>query len=180
MPTGNPARSATTPKARRRRSARGYSYLLLLFVLALAGAGLAALGTQWQISAQRERETELLFRGQQFREALRRFQQASPAGQPTLPQSLDELLVDRRAPLPRHHLRRLFADPFTGQPDWVLLRDRSGAIFGLHSRSDRPALRTQGLPVRICAERAVPTVGDWCFQVDLVTPSPRPISRTLP
>ncbi len=156
MPIGKPGR---LPR-------RGATYLLLLFLLALAGVALAQLGTQWRQAAQRDRELELLFRGQQISDALRRYRQATPAGQPAGPGTLDELLDDRRGAVPRHHLRRLFTDPFTGQADWLLLRDSSGAIVGLHSRSNQTALRSHRLPVAVTPQRTAPTVGDWHFQID--------------
>ena len=119
MPSGSRrARWGGRRRARRQRGPRGFTYLLLLFMLALLGAALAAWGTSWQVAAQRERETELLFRGGQIQEALQRFHDQTPSGQAPLPQTLDELLADTRWPVPRHHLRRLYADPFTGQADW--------------------------------------------------------------
>ncbi len=128
---------------------RGFTYLLLLFGLAIGSAGLATLGPQWQQAAQREREAELLFRGLQLRDALQRFHDQAPDGQHAWPRTLDELLSDQRRPEPRHHLRQLFADPFTGRADWVLLRDAEGGIRGVHSRSERPLLRRAGLPAGV-------------------------------
>ncbi len=147
MPIGEPGRPGAG--LRRPPPGRGFSYLLLLFSLAIAGAGLATLGTQWQQAAQREREAELLFRGLQLRDALQRFHDQAPEGQPLLPQSLDELLADRRRPEARHHLRRAWTDPFTGEADWVLLRSADGGITGLHSRSSRPVLRIADLPAGV-------------------------------
>lgn len=144
MPTGERPASL-----RRRPLARGFTYLLLLFGLAIAGVALAALGTQWQVVAQRERETELLFRAIQIRDALQRFHDQTPDGQARLPRTLDELLSDARWPVPRHHLRRLYADPFTRAADWQLLREAGGGIVGLHSRSAQPALRQQALPAGV-------------------------------
>ncbi|PTT85495.1 general secretion pathway protein, partial [Pelomonas sp. HMWF004] len=99
---------------------RGFSYLAVLFLVAITAAALAALGQAWSTAAQRERERELAFRGGEIAQALLRYQAASPVpGQ--FPAALEDLLEDRRGPVPRHHLRRLYADPFTGQPDWVLV-----------------------------------------------------------
>lgn len=165
MPTGKPRIARPDAAAPPKRPTRGFTYLLLLFGLALGGVGLARLGTQWQVAAQRERETELLFRGLQIRDALQRFQAQTPTGQPALPQQLDELLTDTRAPEPRHHLRRLYADPFTGQPDWVLLRDATGGILGVHSRADRPALRRHGLPPGIHDGSSEVAVSQWRFAI---------------
>lgn len=147
---------------------RGATYLLLLFVLAAAGAGMAALGEQWALAAQRERETELLFRGHQFSQALADWRDQSPAGLPAeqrAPLALQALLVDERSVPPRHHLRQLYADPFTGQPDWVLLLDAQGRITGVASRSRRPALRRVGVVLRSDADESRPAVGDWLFMI---------------
>ena len=142
MPTGE-----RPPRARpRRRAPQGFTYGLLLFSVALMGAALAGLGTQWQVAAQREREAELLFRGLQIRDALQRFHALTPAGARPLPLALDELLADDRGLEPRFHLRRLYADPFSGQADWALLRLADGGIVGVHSRSQRTALRQHDLP----------------------------------
>lgn len=157
------------------RHTRGFSYLLLLFMLAILGAALAGWSTAWQVGGQRERELELLFRGLQIREALQRFHDTTPTGQPALPQALDELLADQRGQPVRHHLRRLYGDPFTGLPDWALLRDEAGGIVGLHSRSVRPALRRQGLPAGVrMPDNPTPKVSDWIFIIDVAaTPAAR-------
>jgi type II secretory pathway pseudopilin PulG len=161
------------PTCERRRRApavlprRGFAYLGLLFLLVIGGAALAALGSHWQQQARREREAELLFRGCQLRDALQRYAAATPAGQPRAPQRLDELLSDQRGEPPLHHLRRLWPDPFTGQPDWVLLRDARGGIVGLHSRSQQPALRRQGLPPGVpVPAQGLPRLADWRFIAD--------------
>lgn len=177
-----PRRQAPQGRAPRRgglrHRVRGFSYLLLLFMLAILGAGLVGWASSWQVGAQRERETELLFRGLQIRDALQRFQDATPAGQPALPQALDDLLADHRGPSVRHHLRRLYADPFTGQPDWALLRDEAGGIVGLHSRAQRPALRRQALPAGVpMPENPTPNVSDWIFIIDVAAP---PAARSSP
>lgn len=159
-----------------RRTCRGFSYLLLLFCLALTGAALAALGSSWQQAAQRSREAELIFRGGQIRDALQRYHDNSPPGQPRLPETLTALLADQHGGQPRHHLRRLWADPFTGQPDWRLLREASGpGIVGVRSRAQQPALRRHDAPplaqpAAAGPERPTPAdrpprVGDWLFTI---------------
>ncbi len=142
---------------------RGFTYLLLLFMMAVVGAGFATVGEQWAIAGQREREAELLFRGAQFSQALASWRDAARAGQPMAPLSLQDLLVDVRDSPPRHHLRRLFTDPFTGQADWDLLLDAQGRVTAVASRSRQPALRRVAVSLRDGADDQSPAVGDWLF-----------------
>ncbi|MEJ6005720.1 type II secretion system protein [Paucibacter sp. AS339] len=111
----------------RRAKSRGFTYLWLLFVIALGGVALAALGQRQQTLQQREREAELRFRGTAIAQALASYAHATPAGANPLPQRLEDLLEDRRSGATRRHLRRLYADPFTGRPDWVLLIGQTAA-----------------------------------------------------
>jgi type II secretory pathway pseudopilin PulG len=143
------------------------------------------MGQQWTVAQQREQEAELLFRGQEFSRALALYRDSTPAGQATAPLTLAELLADTRQSPPRHHLRRLYTDPFTAQADWVLMRDTAGRIQALHSRSPRPALRrlpASGLRDGAPVERQA--VGDWIFLPAGATlpasASPVPVPPALP
>jgi type II secretory pathway pseudopilin PulG len=126
------------------KSLRGYTYIGVLLLVALLSAGLAATGQSWSQAAQRERERELQFRGQEILAAIKSYVAATPAGQaPQDPVSFDDLLLDRRSLIPRHHLRRIYIDPFTLKPDWVLVPAPAGlnGFKGVHSASERPLLR---------------------------------------
>jgi hypothetical protein len=172
MPTGGLHR----PAARAGHGQeRGATYLLLLFMLAIMAAGMAAMGTQWAVAAQRERETELLFRGAEFSRALASWRDATPAGQPTSPLLLEELLEDQRGTTARHHLRRLYADPYTGAADWELLRGADGRIVAVASRARLPALRRVHKPLRAGADPEKPSLGDWIFEA---TPRPADPGKT--
>lgn len=151
---------------------RGLTYLLLLFILAIGGAGMAALGERWQIAAQREREAELHFRGGQFSQALASWRDTPAAGRQSAPLTLEDLLADERVSPPMHHLRQLYADPFTGQADWELLRNPQGLIVAVASRSRQPALRRQGMELRAGSNPSEPAVGDWLFAADPPEASP--------
>ena len=108
MPTGKSAQS-------------GFTYLFVLMLIALIGMGLVAAGTLWSTESQRDREADLLFIGDQYRQAIRSYYELEPA-QPRLPQSIDELLEDNRRPNVVRHLRRAYRDPFTGEA-FALIRE---------------------------------------------------------
>lgn len=48
----------------------GFTYLTILFVMAIAGVILAEVGINWTQDSQREKERQLLFVGNQFRQAI--------------------------------------------------------------------------------------------------------------
>jgi type II secretory pathway pseudopilin PulG len=178
MPTGD-----FVPRGRRRS---GFAYMGLLMLLALLGAALGEAGQVWRTQAQREREAELRFRGEQIRLAIVRYRAATrPAAWPP---SLEALLEDRRGGRVRHHLRRLWTDPFTGAADWVLLPPPAAAaqaaagapaavfvagaagqagVAGVRSRSDVLRLGDPATP----AAGPNPRVSDWRFEV-AAGPSP--------
>ena len=102
----------------------GATYLLLLVAVALMSLVAATALSAGHSLAQRDKETELLFIGAQFRAALLSFEQSTPPGGRPRPTSLDQLLRDDRTPQPRRHLRRIFVDPISGFDEWGLVKDR--------------------------------------------------------
>lgn len=164
---------------------RGFTYLAVLFLVALTAAGLAALGQAWSTAAQRDRERELEFRGQEIARAMRSYFRATPTPPQQYPASLQDLLEDRRGPVPRRHLRRLYADPFTGQPDWVLLpaQGQTDRFNGLHSRSSQPLLRTlfpDGSTANTAEQRVFLAEADAVAAPGLQMPAPAASAASVP
>jgi len=123
----------------------GFTYVALLAAIVIIGIVLSAAGQYWSTALQREREAELLFRGEQYRLAIERYYAAKPP--PTLPASLENLLKDDRFPQAKRHLRRLFKDPITGE-DFAVIRDKAlgNRIIGVHSTSERTPIKQEGFP----------------------------------
>lgn len=137
-----------TPSVTRRqpcvRHDHGVMLLALLISLALSGIALMGAVDVWTLQRQREREQQLLYAGDQYRQAIRRYYYAAPAGTPrTLPISLELLLEDDRYPIPVRHLRRLYPDPITGQAEWGLLR-AGDRIDGVYSMSEARPVKQAG------------------------------------
>ncbi len=124
----------------------GFTYLWLLFILAVGSATAAALAERQSTAVLRDRETELLFRGQAIASAIASYWQATPGKDKALPASLQDLVDDRRGDTARRHLRRIYVDPYTGRDDWVLLKDDATGLVGVHSRASVRAFKTAGLP----------------------------------
>lgn len=128
----------------RLRKQRGFTYLLVLFFVAITGAGLAAASQLWVTAAQRDREAELIFAGNEMRLAIGRYYEATPGGMKQYPPTLGVLLKDPRFPEVRRHLRRLYADPITGTTEWVPIKAPQGGIMGVASAAEDAPLKRSG------------------------------------
>lgn len=93
------------------RGQQGYAMVALLVALSVMAVLMTAAMPTWRQAAQREKEAELVFRGQQYARAIGLFQKK--AGPGVLPPSIDAL-VDG------HYLRKKYMDPITGQDFDVL------------------------------------------------------------
>jgi type II secretory pathway pseudopilin PulG len=160
------------------RAAGGFTYLLVLFAVAALGLSLAGTGEVWRTVAQREREAELLFIGNQFRQALASYHSQSPDGTPRYPAQLEDLLVDPRLPSQRRHLRRIYRDPMTHSFDWGLVRV-GGRIVGVHSLSTSPTLKT-AFDERDADLQGAAQYDQWVFRPVAASPAPPPAPGQAP
>lgn len=129
-----------------RRAQSGFTYLMLIWWVAISGVMLAALADNWSHAMRRQREAELVFRGEQIRKAIEAYHQVIvPGGASQWPTQLEDLLEDRRGPVVVRHLRRLWPDPITGDAAWGLLKEGTG-IKGVYSTSPaRPLAGPEGV-----------------------------------
>jgi type II secretory pathway pseudopilin PulG len=135
----------------------------LLLLLMLASIGLMAAIEVWSTTRQREQESELLFVGEQYRQAIRHYFYTAPPGQArVLPARLEQLLTDDRAAVPVHHLRRLYPDPVTGSAEWGLVLVGS-RIAGVHSLSENTPLKQTGFLAVQAAFEARSSYREWDF-----------------
>lgn len=111
----------------------GFTYLGVLVAVAVLWAGLAGIGQVWSATAQRQRERELEWIGQQYVQAIASYYHSSPGGANKFPPSLEALLSDTRFPFVKRHLRRIYSDPFTGKSEWGLMRHTDGTVIGVYS-----------------------------------------------
>jgi type II secretory pathway pseudopilin PulG len=145
------------------RCVRGFSYIGLLILIALMGIGLAFAGEVWHATAQREKERELLFVGDQFRSAITSYYEGSPGGVKKFPDALEDLVEDRRYPTTKRHLRKIFYDPMTGDRQWGLVESPTGGIMGVYSLSEREPRKIDGFRVRDEAFIGAASYAEWKF-----------------
>jgi type II secretory pathway pseudopilin PulG len=139
----------------------GYALITALLLLVIASLAVTLAVQKAQTGAQREREAELLFVGDQFRQAIRAY--ASAPGLPSqYPEALEDLLADKRWPVTRRYLRRIYMDPVMGKADWELDKAQ-GRIVGVHSPSERAPLRHAGFSQDDAAFEQAETYADWRF-----------------
>ena len=141
----------------------GFTYIGLLIVIALIGVALAGTGIVFHAQSQREKEKELLFAGDQVRRAIGQYYERSPGADKRFPQSLEDLLLDKRYPATQRYLRRIYRDPMTGSPEWGLVRTPDQRIIGVYSRSEKSPMKTANFPARYAEFADKQNYSEWKF-----------------
>lgn len=126
------------------RRERGFTYLMALFALGIVALVAVRAVPLVETFEQREKEDELLFIGQQFREAIKSYYESTPGTVKRYPARLEDLLLDRRFVGVKRHLRRIYVDPMTQKAEWGLVRDSDGSIIGIHSLADNVTIKRGG------------------------------------
>jgi type II secretory pathway pseudopilin PulG len=99
----NPGRRSTDPE-------RGIVLLAVLFMVALILIALAVAAPQMAKSIQRDKELELLHRGNQYKRAIKLYYRKYGS----YPASIDQLMNTNQI----RFLRKRYTDPMTGKDDW--------------------------------------------------------------
>jgi type II secretory pathway pseudopilin PulG len=178
---GRPSRVGKVATQRPNVRQSGFTYLGLLFAIVLMGLMLTLAARVWTTTEQRERETQLLFIGHQFRMAI----SAYYANGHQYPRALSDLLADNRFPVPKRYLRRLYPDPMTGRPDWTVVFAADGVgIQGVSSSSTLRPIKRAGFQLidatfadqdRYCAWRFLYTPERYSYKG-----APAPDSTPVP
>ena len=152
----------------------GFTYLALLVAVIIIGISLGAVTRYWSNISLREKEEELLFRGDQYRKAIQSYTSAIP-GRTEFPQSIDDLLQDNRTAALTRHLRQKYKDPISGE-DFVEIRDQvTRRITGVNSPSDKEPLKQANFPEQDKDFEGKKKYSDWRF-----TYTPQPGQPGLP
>ena len=146
-----------------RLNRKGFTYLAVLMLLMIMEIMLGAVGQSWRTVMQREREEELLFRGQQIKDAIKDWQTPRPGSHPPTPlNELKDLVLDPRTPTTKHRLRRLYTDPMTGK-EWTIIKDPTKGIVGVASTSQGKPLKIGGFPDELKDFTGKNSYSEWQF-----------------
>jgi len=110
---------------------------MLMFAVFIITLGLLVAVPVWQTELQREKEEELIFRGNQYVEAVRLYVQKNPGRYPA---SLKELL-DKKC------IRKLYKDPLGPGGQWNVIL-----------AAGKPAAGQAGQEVLVAPERVLPAI----------------------
>ena len=155
-------------KYKKRQS--GFTYLTILFAIAIAGVVMANTGVDWSHEAQREKETELLFVGDQYRQAIALYYQRTPGAIKRYPTKLEDLLTDTRYNPPQHYLRKLYRDPIMNQKQWAIITAPEGGIMGVRSLSEASAIKNTNFGYADMSFEDKSKYSDWQFIYTPQTP----------
>ena len=173
----------------------GFSYMGLLAIIAIAGIGMAGTGIVWHQDAQREGEKELLFIGEQYRNAIASYHKDGPDGAKQFPATLNDLVLDKRFASPKRHIRQLYDDPFYNSANvkrktselfsldsnesskntqWGLVLQES-RITGVHSLSTAAPIKKAGFSPQNAAFGDASQYSEWVFNF---VPASAPVNNT--
>jgi type II secretory pathway pseudopilin PulG len=151
-------------RLKQRRRSGGFTYLSLIILVAIIGLVAATTLKVGAVMQRARAEQELLRIGAEFSDALQSYADATPAGRPSQPATLKDLLRDPRFPTTRRHLRKIYVDPVTGKAEWgiVYLADKVGVI-GIYSLSDAKPIKIGNFPARFQAFDGREHISEWKF-----------------
>lgn len=141
----------------------GFTYFGLLALILIMGVVLAGAGEVWHMSMKREKEQELLFVGNQFRQAIKLYYEHTPPMAQRYPKRLEDLLGDPRYPSTQRYLRKIYADPITGGTQWGLVKGVGGEILGVHSLSRKAPVKKGGFSSADKIFENKTKYADWVF-----------------
>ncbi len=140
----------------------GFSYMGVLMLMVIAGISMAGTSLVWHTQQQRVKEQQLLFAGTAIRKAIASYHLSNPNGLQEYPPSLEALLLDKRHPTIKRHLRRLYQDPMTREQNWVLIM-QNNRVIGVYSKSKIKPIKITGFTSAYESFRNAKTYQDWKF-----------------
>jgi type II secretory pathway pseudopilin PulG len=142
----------------------GFTYLSVLILVVISGIALTAASKYWSTVSKREKEKELLFRGDRIKKAIESYYKSAPGGVgQDYPQKLEDLLKDPRYLELHRHLRKAYRDPMTKDGSWGLVLAPGGRIKGVFSKSEARPIKVADFPTEYQSFEKAKRYSDWKF-----------------
>lgn len=142
----------------------GFTYLVIMAALVTLGITAEIVTRSEHIRIKRDQEQELLFRGMAYQRAIKSYVNANPQAK-QFPRHLDDLMKDPRF-AHRQHIRQVYKDPITDS-EWILIKDKTGAITGVISSSKEKPLKQKFFPQGYASFEDAESYSDWIFDYHL-------------
>src|SRR2546427_543132 len=144
------------------RGERGVTYLFVMLAVVLVGISVTVAAKQWKTVVHREREAELLARGIEIQNAIAAYSAQQKKGR-VVPGEIYPLTLEELTKQPKPVLRKAYKDPMTGN-DWEYVRDPTGRIKGVRSKSKAEPFKQKGFPPVVRHFDGLTSYNDWVFQ----------------
>lgn len=141
---------------------RGVTYLLVMMAVVLIGISVTVAAKQWKAVMQREQEADLLARGIEIQAALALYSAQQKKGR-VVPGEIYPLTLEELTKQPNPALRKAYKDPMTGN-DWEYVRDPTGRIKGVRSKSKAEPFKQKDFPPVVRHFDGLTSYNDWVFQ----------------
>jgi hypothetical protein len=112
---------------------------------------------------QVDKESELLWVGKEYRNAIQAYYEGTPGSDKLYPQQLSDMLYDVRQNRPGRTLRKLYRDPMTSSADWGLVKNERGGIVGVFSKSEARPMKRHGFPSAFANFAGAQYYSQWRF-----------------
>lgn len=155
-----------------------FTYITALIFVMVIGISLTTGSAYWSTIIAREKEKELLFRGDQIRRAIESYYNGAPGGgSKQYPASLNDLLKDSRYLATRRYLRKIYKDPITKDGQWGLIKAPGGRIKGVFSPSKQQPLKVGDFHQDYASFENAGKYSDWRFVYPLEVKTSAPSNK---
>jgi len=180
-----------------RSNQQGFTFLTVVFAVVIIGISLSVAGQQWRTIVLRDKEEELLYRGDQIKHAIEAYYRDRPGtGTPAVSRPgvaagmnfyptcgmegndcFKELLGDPTSHKKRY-LRKAYKDPITNG-DWLLIVTTNNRLMGVHSKSSSQPFKKSNFPEEYKCFEEAQAYADWVFRFIPVGTQPGGETATL-
>src|SRR6058998_6561 len=153
----------------------GVTYLLVMLAVVLLGISVTVAAKQWKAVVQREKEADLLARGIEVQTALAVYSAQQKKGR-VVPGEIYPLTLEELTKQPKPALRKAYKDPMTGN-DWEYVRDPTGRIKGVRSKSKAEPFKQKDFPPLLRHFDGLTNYNDWVFQYPNASTPQAPVAQ---